>query len=60
MIYFQLIMKRINKTKNRWTHIRQNWNLHVAQLVHEGYFKNKYIECHLMHGIDYMQSYHPN
>ena len=28
--------------KKRWKHIRQNWNLHVAQLVHEGYFKNEY------------------
>ena len=30
------------KIKQRWSHTRQNWNLHVAQLVHEGYFKNEY------------------
>ena len=32
--------------KSRWKHIRLNWNYHVSQLLHEGYFENEYRMSH--------------
>ena len=31
-----------NDKKKRWKHVRINWNYHVNQLLHEGYFQNEY------------------
>ena len=48
---------QIKQIKKRWVHLRNNWNYHIAQLVHEGYFQNEYRMnfqtfeklCHILH-----------